>query len=36
MPFLSADSLSLVDIAILAVILIGLPLETLIHLKKGR
>ncbi|MEO1553177.1 MAG: type II CAAX endopeptidase family protein [Pseudomonadota bacterium] len=36
MPFLSADSLSLVDIAILAVIIIGLPLEALLTLKKGR
>lgn len=36
MPFLSAESLSLVDIIMLAVILIGLPLETLINLKQTR
>ncbi|MEL7540078.1 MAG: type II CAAX endopeptidase family protein [Pseudomonadota bacterium] len=36
MPFLSADSLSLVDIAMLAVIAIGLPLESLVNLKKDR
>lgn len=36
MPFLSADSLSLVDIAMLAIIVIGLPLEALLTLKSGR
>ena len=36
MPFLSADSLSLVDIAMLAVIVIGLPVEALFNLKKAR
>ena len=36
MPFLSVDSLSLVDIAMLAIIVIGLPLEALLTLKKGR
>ena len=36
MPFLSADSLSLVDIVMLAIIVIGLPLETVINLKKVR
>ena len=36
MPILSADSLSLVDIAMLAVIVIGLPLEALINLKSAR
>ncbi len=36
MPFLSAESLSLVDSLILAVIVIGLPLETLLNLKQTR
>nr|WP_070961116.1 CPBP family intramembrane glutamic endopeptidase [Hyphomonas sp. Mor2] len=36
MPFLSAESFSLVDIVMLAVIVIGLPLETLINLKRTR
>lgn len=36
MPFLNATGLSLVDIALLAVIIIGLPLEALLTLKKGR
>ena len=36
MPFLSADSLSLVDIVMLVVIVIGLPLEALFNLKSGR
>lgn len=36
MPFLSADSLSLVDIVMLAIIVLGLPLEALLTLKKGR
>lgn len=36
MPFLSAESLSLVDCLMLAVIVIGLPLETLLNLKKTR
>lgn len=36
MPILSAESLSLVDIVMLAVIVIGLPLETLLTLKSGR
>lgn len=36
MPFLSAESLSLVDSFMLAVIVIGLPLETLLNLKKTR
>lgn len=36
MPFLSAESLSLVDIILLAVILVGLPLETFINLKRTR
>lgn len=36
MPFLSVESLSLVDSLMLAVIVIGLPLETLLNLKKTR
>lgn len=36
MPFLNASGLSLVDIFFLAVIVIGLPLETLLTLKKSR
>lgn len=36
MPFLSVDGLSLVDIAMLAIIIIGLPLEALLTLKQGR
>lgn len=36
MPFLSAESLSLVDIAMLAIIVIGLPLEAWLTLDKGR
>lgn len=36
MPFLSVDGLSLVDIVLLAVIIIGLPLEALINLKSSR
>ena len=36
MPILSATGLSLVDIAMLSVILIGLPLEVLLTLKKDR
>jgi len=36
MPFLSAESLSLVDIAMLAIIVIGLPLEALLNLKRDR
>src|SRR6056297_3339142 len=36
MPFLNADGLSLVDIVMLAVILIGLPLESFLSLKKSR
>lgn len=36
MPFLSVESLSLVDCLMLAVIVIGLPLETLLNLKKTR
>jgi len=36
MPFLSAESLSLVDSLMLAVILIGLPAETFLTLKKTR
>ncbi|MCR9079046.1 MAG: CPBP family intramembrane metalloprotease [Hyphomonadaceae bacterium] len=36
MPFLSAESLSLVDSFMLAVIVVGLPLETLLNLRKTR
>jgi CAAX protease family protein len=36
MPFLDATGLSLVDIALLIIILVGLPLESLLNLKKGR
>ncbi|MEM7327285.1 MAG: type II CAAX endopeptidase family protein [Pseudomonadota bacterium] len=36
MPFLSADSLSLVDILFIAIIILGLPIESLLNLKKGR
>ena len=36
MPFLSETGLSLVDIALLAIILIGLPFEALFNLKKNR
>ena len=36
MPFLSADALSVVDIAILVVIVIGMPLEALFNLKTSR
>lgn len=36
MPFLSAEGLSLVDIAMLAIIIIGLPLEALLTLKSSR
>lgn len=36
MPFLTADGLSLVDIAMLAIIMIGLPLETLLTVKHTR
>lgn len=36
MPFLSTEGLSLVDIAMLVVIVLGLPMEALLNLKKGR
>lgn len=36
MPFLSAEGLSLVDIAMLAIIIIGLPLEALLTLNGSR
>ncbi|MEO1358842.1 MAG: type II CAAX endopeptidase family protein [Pseudomonadota bacterium] len=36
MPIVSATELSLVDIFFLTVIVLGLPLETLLNLKKGR
>lgn len=36
MPFLNATGLSLVDIFVLGVIVVGLPLETLLTLKKSR
>lgn len=36
MPFLSAESLSLVDSLMLAVIVIGLPMESLLNLKRTR
>lgn len=36
MPVLIAESLSLVDIAMLAIIVIGLPLEALLNLKRDR
>lgn len=36
MPILSVESLSLVDIVMLAVIIVGLPLESLLTLKSGR
>lgn len=36
MPFLDANALSLVDIALLAIIVIGLPFEALFNLKKSR
>ena len=36
MPFLSETGLSLVDIALLAIIVIGLPFEALFNLKKSR
>lgn len=36
MPVLSVESLSLVDIAMLAVLMVGLPLESLLTVKSGR
>lgn len=36
MPFLTVDGLSLVDFAMLAIIMIGLPLETLLTVKQTR